>query len=191
VRYADDLAMGFQYEADARRMLGELQSRLERFKLSLHEDKTRLIEFGKLSSMLREKRGDGRPETFTFLGFTHYCAKTRDGRFVVKRRTDRKRITRKLREIRVEMRRRMHAPVAAQHRWLCSVLRGHYAYYGLPSNWRPMAGVRDEIRRRWYAVLRRRSQRRLTWDQFTKLLERFPLPPPRITHPSGGSSWLT
>jgi RNA-directed DNA polymerase len=183
VRYADDFVMGFQNEADARRLRDELRSRLARFKLALHDGKTRLVEFGKLSTLLREKRGERRPETFAFLGFTHYCARTRDGRFVVKRRTDRKRLSRKLRELGQVMRRRMHAPVAVQHRWLSSVLRGHYAYYGLPSNWHRLAGFRDELRRRWHHVLRRRSQRCLTWDRFNQLLERFPLPAPRLTRP--------
>jgi len=101
----------------------------------------------------------------------------------VKRRTDRKRLTRKIHEVQTELWRRMHAPVSNQHRWIASVLRGHYAYYGLPSNWQRMAGFRDEIRRRWFKVLRRRSQRQLTWPRFNTMLERLPpLPDPRITH---------
>ncbi len=135
VRYCDDFVMGFQYEADARRMLVDLKERLAKFKLALHEQKTRLIEFGKLSSELRRKRGAQRCETFRFLGFTHYCAWSQEGRFVVKRRTDRQRLTRKLKELRSEARRRMHTPIVVQYRWLCSVLRGHFAYFGLPSNW--------------------------------------------------------
>lgn len=182
VRYCDDFVMGFQYEADARHLLDELRSRLARFGLDLHDGKTRLIEFGKLSTLLREKRGEGRPETFAFLGFTHYCAKTREGRFVVKRRTDRRRLSRKLHELGREMRHRMHASVNTQHRWISSVLRGHYAYYGLPSNWHRIAGFHEEVRRRWYRTLRRRSQRRLTWVGFSRLLEAFPLPTPHITH---------
>lgn len=108
VRYADDFVMGFQYEADARKMVTDLRERLAKFGLMLHEDKTRLIEFGRLSTERREARGDRRPETFAFLGFTHYCARSRDGRFVVKRRTDRKRFTRKLHTVRTEQRRCMH-----------------------------------------------------------------------------------
>src|SRR6185312_3230001 len=134
VRYCDDFVMGFQYEADARLMLVHLKERLAKFKLTLHEKKTRLIEFGKLVSELRLKRGAERCETFKFLGFTHYCAWSWDGRFVVKRRTDPKRLTRKLKELRVEARRWMHTPIVLQHRWLRSVLRGHFAYFGLPSN---------------------------------------------------------
>jgi RNA-directed DNA polymerase len=182
VRYADDFVMGFQYEADARKMLADLQERLATFSLVLHEDKTRLIEFGRLSTERREARGDRRPETFAFLGFTHYCARSRDGRFVVKRRTDRRRLTRKLHTVRIEQRRRMHAPLADQHRWLCSVLRGHYRYYGLPSNWHALDGFYDEVCRGWFRALGRRSQRRLTWDRFNQWLARFPLPRARVFH---------
>lgn len=182
VRYADDFVMGFQYEADARKMLADLHERLAAFSLVLHEDKTRLIEFGRLSTERREARGDRRPETFAFLGFTHYCARSRDGRFVVKRRTDRKRLTRKLHTVRTEQRRRMHAPLRDQHRWLCSVLRGHYRYYGLPSNWHALDGFYDEVRRGWFRALRRRSQRGLTWDRFNQWLVRFPLPRACILH---------
>jgi RNA-directed DNA polymerase len=183
VRYCDDFVMGFQYKADARRMLADLKERLAKFKLALHEKKTRLIEFGNLASKLREQRGDGRCETFNFLGFTHYCAKSLDGRFVVKRRTDRRRLVRKLKELRAEAWRRMHAPVGVQRDWLASVLRGHYAYYGLPSNWHRLDTFYDEVRRLWYHVLNRRSQRRLSWVRFNALLERFPLPRASITHP--------
>ena len=183
VRYADDAVMGFQYETDARRMATALDERLAKFGLTLNEAKTRLIEFGKLAAELRRKRGAPRPETFAFLGFTHYCAWSREGRFVVKRRTDRRRLTRKLHAVRAKQRLRMHAPLSVQHRWLCSVLRGHYLYYGLPSNWHSMNGFYQELRRGWYRALRRRSQRRLTWPRFQQLLERFPLPSPSITHP--------
>jgi RNA-directed DNA polymerase len=183
VRYCDDFVMGFQYEADARRMLVDLKERLAKFKLALHEQKTRLIEFGKLSSELRRRRGAHRCETFGFLGFTHYCARSRDGRFVVKRRTDRQRLTRKLKELRSEARRRMHTPIVLQYRWLCSVLRGHFAYFGLPSNWDRLNAFSHETRRIWYSALNRRSQRRLSWERYVRLLERFPLPTPTVTHP--------
>jgi len=183
VRYCDDFVMGFQYEADARRMLADLKERLAKFKLALHGKKTRLIEFGNLASKLREQCGAGRCETFNFLGFTHYCAQSLDGRFVVKRRTDRRRLARKLKELRAEAWRRMHAPVAIQRDWLAAVLRGHYAYYGLPSNWHRLDTFYNEVRRLWYSVLNRRSQRRLSWARFNALLERFPLPRASITHP--------
>ena len=186
VRYADDFVMGFQYDVDARKMLTDLRERLARFGLTLHDDKTRLIEFGKLSTERRRQRGAGRPATFAFLGFTHYCAQSRDGRFVVKRRTDRRRLTRKLHAVRDEQRRRMHAPLPLQHAWLCSVLRGHYRYYALPSNWDALNGFYDEVRRSWFRALRRRSQWRLTWGRFNQWLERFPLPRASILHTRGG-----
>jgi group II intron reverse transcriptase/maturase len=185
VRYADDFVMGFQYQSDAKAMLAGLQERLGKFGLTLHATKTRLIEFGRLPAISRARRGQRRPETFDFLGFTHYCGWTRDGRFVVKRKTQSQRMTRKLQELRVAAKRRMHTPVAVQHRWLCSVLRGHYAYYGLPSNFRSMSSFWWEVRRLWCRVLRRRERRRtLNWSRFNQLLEeRFPLPRPKITHP--------
>jgi RNA-directed DNA polymerase len=130
VRYADDFVMGFERVADARQMTADLAERLATFGLTLHEDKTRLIMFGKFAALERARQGLRRPETFDFLGFTHYCASSRDGRFVVKRKTQRKRMIRKLKELRVEARRRMHRPVAEQREWLSTVLRGHFAYYG-------------------------------------------------------------
>jgi hypothetical protein len=122
---------------------------LAKFKLALHEEKTRLIEFGKCPSELRRKCGARRGETFRFLGFTHYCAWSRGGRLVVKRRTDRMRLTRKLKELGIQARRRMHTPVVLQYQWLCSALRGHYAYFGLPSNWDRLGAFYQETRRIW------------------------------------------
>jgi len=183
---ATHLVMGAQYEADARKMMVALRERLAAFGLVLHEEKTRLLEFGRLSTERREARGDRRPETFTFLGFTHYCARSRDGRFVVKRRTDRKRLTRKLHTVRTEQRRRMHTPLPEQHRWLCSILRGHYRYYGLPSNFQALDGFYREVCRGWFRALRRRSQRRLTWARFNRWLEHFPLPRAGIFHTREG-----
>ena len=182
VRYADDFAMGFQYEDDARRMRLALEERLAKFALVLHPDKTRLIEFGRLPMLSRTQRGEKRPATFAFLGFTHYCAKTRDGRFVCKRKTQGARMSSKLRRLRLEARTRMHDAVSEQHRWLCSVLRGHYGYYGLPSNHRALESFHRETRRIWFRALRRRSQRGLTWTAFNALTPRFPLPEPQITH---------
>jgi len=183
VRYADDFVMGFQYADDARAMMEALRDRVGAFHLTLHEEKTRLIEFGRLPSLARERSGRKRCATFAFLGFTHYCGRTRDGRFVVKRQTQSKRLTRKLQELRQEARERRHTPIADQHTWLSQVLRGHYAYYGLPSNFRLLMAFYEQLRDLWYRALRRRSQRGLTWDRFHALLERFPLPSPRITHP--------
>jgi RNA-directed DNA polymerase len=190
VRYADDFVMGFESAGDARRMMADLKHRLAKFGLSLHEDKTRLIAFGRLPALTRQQRGERRPETFAFLGFTHYCGRTRDGRFIVKHKTQSKRLTRKLTAVRQEAWRLMHAPMAEQQRWYASILRGHYAYYGLPHNWRALNGFHQNVRLTWFRCLRRRSQkgRRLGWDQFNALLERFPLPLPRITHPWAGSA---
>jgi len=183
VRYADDSVMGFEYEQDGREMLMALGERLAKFGLSLHEGKTRLIEFGKFVSERRERHGERRCETFVFLGFTHYCGRSRDGRFVVKRRTQSRRLSRKLKEIRVNARQRMHMPIRDQHHWLASVLRGHYAYYGLPSNFAMLRTFYDQVRRIWYRTLRKRNRKhRLTWDRFSGLLECFPLPRPRIVH---------
>jgi len=183
VRYADDCVLGFQYADDARRMLHDLRERMTKFGLKLHEEKTRLIEFGRLPTLDHARRGKRRPETFAFLGFTHYCGRTRDGRFVVKRKTQSKRMTVKLKALRVEARRRMHTPVSDQHHWLCQVLRGHYAYYGLSSNIRCLKSYLEQVRHTWFRALRRRSQRCMTWRAFGQLLTRFPLPTPRIMHP--------
>ena len=183
VRYADDFVMGFQYTDDARRMLATLRERMAKFKLTLHEEKTRLIEFGRLPALDHQRRGERRLRTFAFLGFTHYCGWTRDGRFVLKRKTQSKRLTAKLKSLREEARRRMHAPVAEQHRWIVQVLRGHYAYYGLSSNFPALHAFHSQVRLIWFRSLRRRSQRRLTWEGYDVLLQRLSLPTPRITHP--------
>lgn len=183
VRFADDFVMGFESEADAWKMLESLKERLAKFGLTLHEGKTRLIKFGKFAAERRARQGLGRPETFDFLGFTHYCAQSRDGRFIVKRKTQRKRMIRKLKEMRMEARRRMHAPVREQHEWISAVLRGHFAYYGLPSNMRAMASFACEVRKLWHRALARRSQRGMIWDRFNRMLNVFPLPTPTITRP--------
>ncbi len=162
VRYADDFVMGFESAGDARRMMVDLKQRLAKFGLSLHEDKTRLIAFGRLPALARQQRGERRPETFAFLGFTHYCGWTRDGRFIVKHKTQSQRLTRKLKALRQEAWRLMHAPLAEQHRWYSSILRGHYGYFGMPHNWRALSGFRQEVRRIWFTCLRRRSQKKPT-----------------------------
>ncbi|MGY3617022.1 reverse transcriptase domain-containing protein [Bradyrhizobium sp. USDA 10063] len=133
VRYADDFVMGFESKADAQEMLLALKARLASFGLTLHEDKTRLIEFGRFAALSRQRRGERRPETFAFLGFTHYCGRTRDGRFIVKHKTEGKRLTRKLTALRQDAWRLMHAPLATQHGWFAAVLRGHYGYHGRPA----------------------------------------------------------
>lgn len=183
VRYADDFVMGFQTGRDARQMRAALGDRLARFQLQLNDEKTRVLEFGRLPALARKQRGQRHPRTFAFLGFTHYCGWTRDGRFVVKRKTQRERVTAKLAALNDEAKRRRHEPVREQYQWLCRVLRGHYAYYGLPSNFRALTAFMYHVRRIWFRALYRRSQRRLTGDAFGALLDRLPLPTPRITHP--------
>lgn len=185
VRYADDFVMGFEKEADAKEMLAGLKERLAKFGLQFHEDKTRLIEFGRFVALARRRRGERRPETFAFLGFTHYCGWTRDGRFIVKRKTQSRRLMRKLKALRQDAWKLMHAPLAEQHRWYVSVLRGHYGYFGVPHNWRALNTFMQEVRRIWLTCLRRRSQKNRDqgWAWLEHVTARFPLPKPRITHP--------
>jgi len=183
VRYADDFLLTFERRADAYRMAAALGDRLAKFGLRLHEDKTRLIEFGRFAAANRRQRKEGRPDTFSFLGFTHYCGKTLDGRFMVHRKTERGRLTRKLKELRQEMKRWMHVQVREQHRWLSRVLRGHYAYYGVTGNSYGLHRFRNQAVKAWLRVLQRRSQkRRLSWDRFNAFLRTNPLPPPRLVH---------
>jgi hypothetical protein len=159
------------------------QGGLAGFGLMLHEVKTRLIEFGRFAALSRQRRGERRPETFAFLGFTHYCGRTRDGRFIVKHKTEGKRLTRKLTALRQDAWRLMHAPLATQHEWLAAVLRGHYSYFGRPHNYPALNGFYREVRRTWLRCLRRRSQksRRMGWREFEALTARFRLPTQRIT----------
>jgi RNA-directed DNA polymerase len=183
VRFADDFVAGFEYHSDARQFLDDLRQRLRRFGLELHPDKTRLIQFGRFAAERRNRRGLGRPETFDFLGFTHICAKTRDGRFYLKRITISKRMRAKLKEVKDQLRRRRHQPLPAQGTWLASVVRGHFAYYAVPGNIDAVTAFRREATRHWYKALRRRSQRtRLNWARMDPISTRW-LPPPRILHP--------
>lgn len=180
-RFADDIVMGFQSERDARKLMEELMKRLEKFGLKMHEGKTKLIEFGRYAAENRAKRGLRRPETFNFLGFTHYCGTTRSGKFIVKRKTQSQRLTRKLKEVLIEMKRRRHEPVREQHAWLCQVLRGHYGYYAVIFNYRSLNMFYENIKLMWLNALRRRSQKsRMNWKRFTQLLTRLPLPRPYI-----------
>jgi len=186
VRYADDFVIGFTSEADAQRMQADLRERMQRCRLTLHEGKTRLLEFGRAAATRRAQQGERRPGTFNFLGFTFYCSTSRAGKFLVKCKTQSERMRRKLKDLRQQAKRRRHLPVAGQHQWLSRVLRGHYAYYGVTHNFPWLARFYHHVRRLWYEVLRRRDgRRRLTWARFRTLLEHFPLPLPRITH-----SWL-
>ena len=183
VRFADDFVMGFEEYQDACRFLHDLRERFAKFGLELHPGKTRLIEFGRFAAANRQKRGAGKPETFDFLGFTHICAKMRDGRFWVRRITVSKRMRAKLAEVKDQLRQRMHQPVPEQGRWLGSVVRGHCAYYAVPGNRKAVAAFRTQVTRHWHAALRRRSQRsRLDWKRMNRLATRW-LPPARVMHP--------
>jgi RNA-directed DNA polymerase len=183
VRYADDFIVGFQYKSDAERFLVELAERFRQFALELHPDKTRLIEFGRFAASRRARRGQGKPETFDFLGFTHICAKTSNGRFTVLRQTMRKRLQAKLKQVKIELRRRLHDPIPEVGRWLRSAVEGHVRYYGVPMNGPAITLFRDQVGRLWYRTLRRRSQKtRLNWERMRRLIDRW-LPPARICHP--------
>ena len=183
VKYADDFLLTFERRGDAERMAAALAERLAKFGLQLHEGKTRLIQFGRFAEANRRRFGAGRPETFAFLGFTHYCGTTRNGRFIVQRKTERRRMVAKLKELRQMMKWRRHVPVRIQHTWLSAVLRGHYAYYGITGNSRALGQFREQVQLAWRWVLRRRGQRpHLPWDRFNRLLSVYPLPPPRIVH---------
>ncbi len=183
VRYLDDFVVGFQYRKDAERFLRELRERLSKFNLELHPGKTRLIEFGRFAVANRERRGKGKPETFDFLGLTHICGRTRNGKFQVVRQTKVERMRGKLKELKGELKRRMHLPVPVVGQWLTSVVVGHYRYYGVPGNQHALKQFRFQVGRLWYRSLRRRSQRsRVTWERMRPLIRRW-LPSPRIMHP--------
>ena len=183
VRYADDLVAGFEHEDDARRFLDAMHERFGTFALSLHPDKTRLIEFGRHAAADRRKRGVGRPETFSFLGFTYICGRSRRGYFQLQRKTRRDRLRAKLGEIKVELHRRMHQPIPVQGSWLGRVVTGHFAYYAVPTNARALSAFRHYVTDLWRRTLRRRSQKDgFTWDRMTKLADHW-LPAPRILHP--------
>jgi group II intron reverse transcriptase/maturase len=184
VRYADDIVMGFERREDAERCLVAWRERLAQFGLELHPEKTRLIEFGRHAVERRKQRGEGKPETFDFLGFTHISGKTRKGRFTVLRKTIRKRLRAKLKRVKEELRLRRHEPVPAMGRWLRRVVKGYYNYHAVPCNGSSVERFRKEVAKLWLRVLQRRSQRgqRLTWPRFAPIAD-FWLPVPRILHP--------
>jgi RNA-directed DNA polymerase len=183
VRYADDFIVGFQHEHDARRFLDALRQRLAEFALSLHSEKTRLIEFGRFAVANRKRRGLGKPETFNFLGFTFICSKSRTGKFQIKRKTRRDRMRAKLKEIKTELRRRMHQPIPVQGKWLRQVVTGYFNYYAVPTNSRAIAAFRFYITDLWRRTLRRRSQKdAMNCERITRLAADW-LPPPHILHP--------
>jgi group II intron reverse transcriptase/maturase len=183
VRFCDDFVVSFQYREDAERFLVELGRRFSEFNLELHKGKTRLVEFGRFAAQNRKHQGKGKPETFTFLGFTHICGKNRKGKFTVYRHSIGKRVRAKLAELKIELRRRLHSPVPVVGKWLRVVLLGHYRYYGLPGNSRKLEAFRYHLTCLWYRTLLRRSQRhRINWERMNRLVNRW-LPKPHIWHP--------
>jgi RNA-directed DNA polymerase len=183
VRYADDLIIGFEHEADARHFWDAMRARLEEFALSLHPGKTRLIEFGRYAADRRARVGLSKPETFNFLGFTHICGRSRRGKFLLHRRTRRDRMRTKLKEIKEELRRRMHQPIPEQGKWLAQVVRGYFAYHAVPTNGMRISAFRHHVENLWLRTLRRRSQKdRFPWDRIRRLVDDW-LPKPRILHP--------
>jgi group II intron reverse transcriptase/maturase len=183
VRFADDFVVGFEHRGEPERFLGDLRERFARFGLTLHPDKTRLIEFGRHADRNLRDRGDGKPETFNFLGFTHTCSKTRKGRFTVLRQTMRGRWQAKLREVRLELRQRLHDPIPKQGAYLRSVMLGHTRYYGVPRNGPSLSAFHAALGRLWRVTLMRRSQTAfVSWERMRRLKARW-LPVPHICHP--------
>lgn len=184
VRYADDFVLGFQHRHVAEAYLTALRERFAAFGLRLHPDKTRLLEFGRYASSNRRRRGQGKPETFDFLGFTHICSTNRKGGFFLRRHTVRKRLKRKVKEVLENLRKRMHRPVHETGGWLGSIIRGFVNYYGVPGNSEAIRAFRDLLAKGWIKVLRRRSQkgRGLTWEAHRRIIDRY-LPHARICHP--------
>lgn len=183
VRYADDLVVGFEHETEARRFLDAMRIRFEKFALSLHPEKTRIIEFGPHAAADRAGRGLGKPETFNFLGFTHICGKSRAGKFQVKRKSRRDRVRAKLKDIKVKLRRRMHQPVPEVGKWLGQVVKGFFNYHAVPMNFATLASFRRHVEELWFRTLRRRGNRdHTTWTTMERLANDF-LPKPRILHP--------
>ena len=183
VRYADDIVLGFQDEREARDYLGLLNQRLQAFGLATHPEKTRLIRFGRFAASQCRERGEGKPETFDFLGFTHYCTSCQRGDFKLGRKTSSKRLVKQIQAVKRELRNRMHFPVNENLAWLNRVIRGHINYYGVPGNSRAIGRFRLEVVRRWMKLLRRRSQRsRLNWAKFGPWVDRH-LVKARVVHP--------
>jgi hypothetical protein len=176
--------VGFEHRAEAEQFLKEFRERLAKFGLELHAEKTRLIEFGQHAERSRKRRGEGKPETFTFLGFTHYCGKRRsDGSFIVWRKTAKKRMVAKLRALKAELIRRKHEPSAQVGEWLKKVVLGYFQYHAVPGNMSQLSVFRHRVCRLWRVVLTRRSQRsQMSWQRLNRLLERW-IPFPRVLHP--------
>jgi group II intron reverse transcriptase/maturase len=184
VRYADDGVLGFQYREDAEKFLEDMRERLRKFGLELHPEKTRLIEFGRYAAERRAKRGEGKPETFNFLGFTHICGKNhKTGYFQLYRKTIGKRMAAKLKQIRQKLRERLHEKAKDTREWLQAVVRGYYQYHAVPHNEERLKAFRHEVLRMWWWQLRRRSQRsRWTWERFQEKLGHL-IPEVETLHP--------
>jgi group II intron reverse transcriptase/maturase len=183
VRYADDLVAGFEREADARRFWDAMRQRFEKFGLELHEDKTRLLEFGRYAAERRARRGLGKPETFTFLGFVFICGRSRRGAFLLRRKTRGDRMRAALQEIKRQLLARRHDAIPEQGRWLKAVVTGYFAYHAVPTNSRALGAFRHHVLDLWRRSLRRRSQKDgMTWARMDKLAAVW-LPPPHILHP--------
>lgn len=183
VRYADDLVLGFEHKDDAERFLREFAERLAKFGLELHPDKTRLIAFGRRAWENWRARGEGKPESFSFLGFTHMCGGNSRGYFTIWRHTVRTRMEAKLRDVKQQLRARMHEPVPVVGKWLSEVMHGYFQYHAVPGNQRAMARFGERIRFYWRLALRRRSQKgRVRVARYAQLFARW-LPKPRVLHP--------
>jgi len=183
VRYADDIVAGFEHEADARRFWDAMRARFEQFGLALHEEKTRLLEFGRYAAARRRRRGLGKPETFNFLGFMFICGKSRRGAFLLHRKTRGDRMRARLQAIKAWLRLHMHDAVPDQGRWLRAVVSGFFNYHAVPTNSRALGAFRYHVTILWHRSLLRRSQKaRVTWDRMEKIAADW-LPPPRVLHP--------
>jgi len=185
VRYADDFVMGFQHKEEATRFQGELEERLATFGLEINHDKTRLIEFGRFAESNRKERGESKPETFEFLGFTHICSKNpKTGYFMIRRKISGKRMRRKIKEVGKTLRKWMHEPIREQGQWLRSVVQGYFNYFAVPGNRSSLDEFRTEVNKAWFRILRKRSQkaRKLTWEKFKKHVKDW-IPTAKVLHP--------
>ena len=185
VRYSDDFVMGFEHQSEAERFQAELMKRMGKFGLELHDDKTRLLEFGRFAVPKHKSRGAGKSATFDFLGFTHICSTRRtDGKFKLHRKTIGKRVRSKVKEVRQILKRHRHKPIQEQGRWLRSVIQGHFNYYGVPGNRKALAAFRPQVGHAWLRALRRRSHKGkgLTWERMQRWIMRW-IPTARVQHP--------
>lgn len=183
IRYADDALLCFQYREDAEKVLEALTKRFAKYGLKLHPEKTRLVEFGR-QALARAEREGTKPDTFDFLGVTHKCARSRSGKFTVHVKTMKKRLKRAFTAIAEWCQAHRHDPVEEQQQALNAKLRGHYQYYGRPTNYRSLWQFYRGVRRCWKKWLNRRTRgKTLSWETYAQLLERYPLLRPRITQP--------